>query len=911
MRASLRTAAASILAGLAALAVMLWLGQASNARLRILVDLDVGGGATVRVYVNEAAEPLVTPAVVGRHVYEFADVAGPITRLRLDPVDASDVVVRLHGLEVVAPDGRTIATFGPQTIRQWIIRGVDIVAVTPDALVMRSTNAYPFLIGFVETIAAGATEDVRTALSTRLRREPWLSCILVLPLLSLVQVRPFKAWLLRTLLMIAVVAAWPSIYVAVWSLDWGPTTSVVALSRAAYQGVSLPAIQIGVAAAFLAAAAAGSLAGLVRAPSIGPVERREVPGVPFVVAAAAALVLLTAPDLSGMAGWFATMQYTPHWDYDNVLYWSYWSAHGALPFRDFWYPYGGFFLFDLPWPNGPLAAWCAAAVRYVVFAFALVLASPGRRWSAAVATAALMLAESSGLNLAAPRYLLGINVVLAFVAARRAEFRGWLPLSTLGAALISTLVFEPAQLAYAGPALVVVALLDLIKRRDVAGLRRGAAFAGVVVLAASVLLSGLLWSYGMLGGVVDVHRRLGDLVQYSALPAVFVPSPWPDFPPGNVVVWLPAVMLVVGLAEYRRADAQAYVRASALVGLAVLASMALQKHLVRPIPETMVLYPLVAGLAFGVLSPRGRWPIDRIGVAAASGLLVGVLILHGRTESVRASASRLPSQVIGTLGVLASRDALGDANRVRYAPERFALFHQQRELVDQLQARHGGPVRVFTLTDDPVVYLFTGQSPVWHINLYNGSPTYEQHGIIGGLRETAPDYVLALRSRLSFDAVPIAVRVPEIVEYVVTHFVADAPADPYVVLRPRRAGEAISLPFWRDVFGDTLDLGMLPALLADDERESCASSTACDEVLILVRTGRAAEPTASVAVTAGDVTVNLMVQLTPDRQRYVIPLSRLWPFVAAREAELPVDATAPAGFTLDRVRLSRPAGRLY
>ena len=35
-------------------------------------------------------------------------------------------------------------------------------------------------------------------------------------------------------------------------------------------------------------------------------------------------------------------------------------------------------------------------------------------------------------------------------------------------------------------------------------------------------------------------------------------------------------------------------------------------------------------------------------------------------------------------------------------------------------------MRLFALSDDPILYVLTGQFPVWQTNLYNASPWYEQ-----------------------------------------------------------------------------------------------------------------------------------------------------------------------------------------
>ena len=60
-----------------------------------------------------------------------------------------------------------------------------------------------------------------------------------------------------------------------------------------------------------------------------------------------------------------------HWDLENVTYWEFLIHNGSRPFRDFWYPYGGFYIFDLPLPVGILAKWGFLTVVYALFGLLL------------------------------------------------------------------------------------------------------------------------------------------------------------------------------------------------------------------------------------------------------------------------------------------------------------------------------------------------------------------------------------------------------------------------------------------------------------------------------------------------------------------------------------------------------------
>jgi hypothetical protein len=781
--------------------------------------------------------------------------------------------------------------------------------------------AWPFLTAVAvyglgrwlhDTPDGNAATSLRQVAAGYVRADPLFCYWVLLPLLSLVEVRPFRAWLLRVTIAASVIAGWPYIYDAVVDLDWGPTTSTVAISRAAYEGISLPGMQAAAAIGFTVCNAVGLVVALWR--PIRPAPETKPPSTIsplFVVLTVLTIVVLTAPDLSWTLAWLKTAQYSPHWDDNNLRYWAYWTSHDRLPLRDFWYPYGGLFLFDKPWPTGPIVVWISAVGRYVVLAVALMMASPGRRWSALLATLAVLAAETSGLNFAIHRYLLAGNVVLAFVAARRRRFVGWAPLLTLSIALVMPLVLEPSQLAYAVPAIGAIVALEIVTQRSVRMVWQGPAFCAVVLLGASIPLLGLLWRHGMLAGTWLFYQRLGDTVEYAAFPATVIAHPWPEFPINSVVAWFPALVMVIGLADCRRADEQARIRGAALVGLAVFDFMVLQKHLIRFMPDTLVWIAFLTGLTFGVLSPVGRSGPDRAGLGAGLGLLAAMLLLQGRLDERLAIAPRLPARLVETLRVLRTPTALAEANAARFAPARFALYEDQRRLVDELTRRRTRAPRLFALTDDPLLYLLTGQPPWWHANLYNGSPAYEQRAIIGALQAHPPDYVVAMRTRLFFDGMPLAVRLPDILGFVVVNYVPDVPVDPFVVLRARRDNEPIPIAFWRDFLGESIDLGMLPARLAEHERPPCSIDLPCDDPLVLEATGPVTGPAAVVGLDVEGVLMTLRVRLRPTQSRYVIPLSRLWPSIAARTSGAGLVAMPPPGFSLRWVPAARPPGFLY
>jgi hypothetical protein len=902
------------------LAAVVWagvlrLGDLPDNHLSVSADLDVSEGAVAALFLNEfREEPVMVQVTPGRRTYRFSGIFETVRVLRLDPTDAGDADIRLYGIDVQDATGTVLRHYGAAQLAQWGTVGVQIVERTAEQVRYHSLTADPYILAEIEPISALPPGDLRGAIAARLQDDAWLPCAALLPALLLLDVRPFGAYLRRMALVLAVLILGPHLFAWTLSLPWGSTPLDVAISRAAYKGESLPALQAASIASF---AGCGLMALLVawryrsHSRSADPMAPRTHPGLGwFVGGCAAVLLVVTAPDLSALAAAIPRTEYQPHWDGDNMLYWAYWVAKSRLPYRDLWYPYGGLFLLDGPWPAGPLVQWGYTTARYALFLAALATAMPARRLGAVLATVTLIAADIAGLTPGAHRYLVGINVVLAYVAARRMAFRGALSVATLTTAIGMGLFFELAQLMYALPAIVAIVAIDILREPRARANWRGPALCmGILLLVGLPLVAILAWK-GMLAGAWTFYAHLSDSVQYSAFPTYPVVEPWPEFPIEAVVLWFPCVLMVVGMAEAFTEDPQASTRAAALVGLSVLNFVVLQKHLVRPMQAQLVLFALAGGLAYGVLGPiRVRWSI-RVGAAVGAGVVLALLSILGRLDSTGAALQAAPARLARSLKTLIDPAVSAEVNRARFAPERFGLYRTQGRLIQQLTLRHRDAVTVFGLTDDPIVYVLTRQA-MWLANLYNASPVYEQRRVVAQLEQLTPDYVVIDRTRLSFDEVPLPVRLPDVLAYVIERYVPDEPIPPYTVLKRRAPGEPIAAQFWVEALGPTLDLGYVPAALAREDRQPCQAAADCVDVVIVRAEGGHPTGAALVEVGGPGFTVTATFQLTSRQREYVVPLSRLWPTTAANGAGLQVALRSPPGLTIERQRVVRVPARLY
>jgi len=354
---------------------------------------------------------------------------------------------------------------------------------------------------------------------------------------------------------------------------------------------------------------------------------------------------------------------------------------------------------------------------------------------------------------------------------------------------------------------------------------------GCVVLGVAVLV--WLASHGMLGGFLELFGRITDALEYTALPTQF-DAGWRLYDLRYVVLFWPAGLIAIGAYELIRGrDARDRRLAEAMLAMALLSMMVLQKQLVRPVEYTLQVPLLLATLMYGALAPRVATWRFQITKAVLVGIAIAVMTSLGRYDDLKGALIDGPRRLTSSLAILASPATNREANREIYAPARFANFEAGWHLIKEIRSRWhpDGPLTLYALSDAASLYMLTGQPTVWQSNTYNGSPVYEQDRRVEWLTATPPDFVVFDPARMTFDNIANTVRVPRVVSAVIEKYVPAGKVDTFEVLRRRQPNEPVPFAYWRDRLGDVIDLGHLPEQLDISTRGSCAASQPCDEYL--------------------------------------------------------------------------------
>jgi hypothetical protein len=232
--------------------------------------------------------------------------------------------------------------------------------------------------------------------------------------------------------------------------------------------------------------------------------------------------------------------------------------------------------------------------------------------------------------------------------------------------------------------------------------------------------------------------------------------------------------------------------------------------------------------------------------------------------------------------------------------------------------RQNGPApEAFPLTDDPIVYILTGQAPVFHANLYNASPIYEQQRVVHWLIGRKVPYVVFDPASLEWDQFQSLVRSPLVFEAVIEHYVPLERVGRFELLRLRGAGETLPVAYWREKLGPAVYLGHLPRLSSFSRFDPCreGGATGCVnflEIRLAPSVARAAR--IAVPIEAGGLQFETTFEAVPGENTYRIFLERLWPWKAGKSSGTPprvMEEKLPGGIAVQMISRSARGDILY
>ncbi|HEY6344076.1 MAG TPA: hypothetical protein VIY49_21480 [Bryobacteraceae bacterium] len=938
------------------------------------VDMLVSAGNIVEADANDLSVPPFQLAIIPneRHTYTFEHLPAVINYLRLEPTDSAQAHISIYGAAVVSA-GQVVHKFGPAELQSWHL--YNLAPSSGDLAAMNLVNSSPanFLAAPVSINTSQRRAIVQYLVGLFHRAGFFTLLFITYFLLVLVcglsaPGGAIEASLVGTVIVLAypiaaLVAKWPG----------SPPSISQAVGNASFMGypkstdymIYLALAGLCFAVAWISSRYSGAKYATELRAGDASENRSPAKALPARHAAAAAtavlvlLALLYCPNLGAVLQqvrqgtiqstdthnlvlWDyltrhgslpvrdfqrvrqGTIESIDNWDTQVFVLWDYLIKKGRLPFRDFWYTYSGLYLYHLPFPVGPLVIWASEVLLLWLLYLGMQFVIGETRISLLVFLLALLpiwLNEFQEWY----RYGFAAALILFYAVLRYLDHFEWRKQAPFAVLIGLVALYEPAQVVYAGAAILVDTLFAAWPER---GAWRGwnsvrASVWSVAMQRLRIIglpaLAGLtpvivFWGIkGMLPGYIRFQLSLPVMSAYVASSTSVVDWTFPSLGP-NTVFMMPFFVLVIGFYAWCRKRNRLDAVTLAMLLLGVTGYMAMQKEIVRPyILEQLQIYPYLAMLLYFVGVWRRRTRAQTIALASFVGFVLGFAQYRGGAGGMARTVAEAPKIIAGDSTMLAvERAEIRSVNAQQYEPDQIAGFTAEKAALNTLRDEYGWNSRetIYVLGDDAVFYILAGQDPPYMSNTYNGSPLNEQERVLAWLQERRPRFVLWNPSDTSFDGVPQISRLPLIYQYIAEHYRQAKAVGPYQILVPAER-PAIDPEFWKRQFGSAIDLGHIPGLTGESNYRKCTGSSAesCRTVLVVRLPGATPPGQEVVSFDSAYGPFQVTFSRTAGEREYRIDVDRLWfrSYIGIR----PLASTStPTGEVIAELR-QRKSGILY
>lgn len=883
--------ALSLLAVLILLGWLQFLVGAQNITLRL--DLEASQGDMLEVFVNENnQQPFRQKLVLNqRHVYQFENLPGHIQVLRIDPTNVAQATVKIFSLSICRR-GQEVVRLEPAALTKWKTVNLDL-HLQSDHVQLNAQTLDPYLYERKNYYLLPLPRILHKLLS---QSSDLLLIVFLLGAGVLLVLGGRTAWRVTwvPLALVAVLLALAGQVAAVFLKGSAPFPSgLPAIGNAVYFGYSKVLESRAFWGAFLLAVLLAGLAAYgvryAAARKSGNqvvIETGKMTSFSYAFFALLLVVLaLKFPPIQAHFAGLPHFRHVPHWDGLNVLTWQFLVFRGWLPFKDFWYPYGGFYNMYGPFPWDMFRLYLHNFLVFGGFSLAIyTLLRRDKLWTIFFLML-VWLAYANHLIVVPNRYFISLNLILLFAALQgQARSRRW-HYALYGVYLAWSFTRTPPQLIYASlPVGALIALklwrlpdqaarLDYVKK---IGILSAAAAGGFLLYFVALALR------GQLPGFFEFYTHLGSPTIYSAIPTNLRGWFQPGFNLDSVLLF--SILGTTALGAYlaalsrRRAESEF---GDLLLALGLLGALVFQKLLVRPgMGSQMIGYYIVVALLYFNFWSRAWIPRQqKIFLIWVAGLGLLLFMLGAVQPAVRAYAQSV-THLTRNVRVLFEDARVIQKNKIAYfspaslsnfsgVPEFMGFYRSFR--VEQPQGRF------YVLGDEAYFYIAAGQQSPYCLTSYNASDIQDQVKIVTWLEANQIERVIWNPKQDRFDNVPHQVRVPLIYHYVIEQYAPHSAFGDFQVLQRRPAGHSFDLAFWEKALGRSVDLGYLPAGSCAPRLDSCAGAgNDCHQFLeVWVEAPEAHQPL-TITLQSGDRDFQVSFRQFPHQNRYFIYLNRLW-----------------------------------
>jgi hypothetical protein len=620
------------------------------------------------------------------------------------------------------------------------------------------------------------------------------------------------------------------------------------------------------------------------------------------------LIFTLVPNLSS----YLVSEATPlpyGWDTSNLISWQGFVEQGLVPMKDFFYPYGFQYLYNLR-SFGPVFQWLAQIAMLGIGAWALWRLTARSMWRVLIGLLSVILIGAWSPELW--RYFPAMLITFTYAALDPlGRSRSWVDRAMFGAACLLAALIEPDLVASGllGVVLVVVGQLVAGELTWRSGRLLTDALIDAVPVILTVIVLVVIW---LARGTTAGNIRF--FTEFSAVSAQSAPSEWLYGPLGlmnlspnayTIAALAPALLAIAGLTwawGYPRDRAGRDV----LLGGSGVGVALLLKNFVRPIGDIELL-PTVVALSWAVVIVWRWGSMVRVAAcAAALGALACLVDESASATSYLNSAIHSPSTAVDSIRTAFNRGARVRAADAEFSPQRFSGWPDE-EIANWLLAADPGHVPSFAIFgDSAMTYVLLRQRPPFQVDMYDAGRIAEQRVMLADLERKPPQFMV-YRFDFAQDGIPYDIRDPLVFAWMMRNYVPVASYPIADILRRRSPGEPIAAAYWTKRLGALVDLEYIPSVSSALGSPRCSGGASCVRYA-MVRGHAAPGSFITIDVHGGAYTYQVEFRARSGVEAYPIRLDRLWfsPLVGSDPA---VKVITP-GFVAGTIGL-RTGGNLY
>lgn len=516
------------------------------------------------------------------------------------------------------------------------------------------------------------------------------------------------------------------------------------------------------------------------------------------------ILLYFSVDLSYERQLYLSSILSNDWDGSNVNYWTYLINRGELPYKDFWYPYSGFFLFELRFPYGIIISFVYKLIVYsaLIYLFSRVVSS--NFYICILFLLIIIIGREVNLFWGIDRYILSILLLLAFVNLynnyKINNFNFSYSIFIFLIALV--ILFEPSQLLYALPGLFAILIYDFFSSKNSKFLFHFNIFIFVPLVIISLLYLYILYILELLPGLISFYTSADAMAQGSQV--TIIPQDIFKFASFDLLIYS-STLIIFLITFLRIISTSGFTQFTFLsIGFASISLMVLHKHIIRPMDWQFLIIPFVYFIIYIIYNNKSLNFIKILFFSILSGIFFASPYFshnfNNYTNHIYGGFKRL----------ISSFQYLSEGNP---AIEKFNSFKldinsDEYQLIDFLNSKNFYNEKYYILSESQNLYILLKGDHPYNTNSYNMSPLSEQNNNLNWLIRHKPKYVILDKSKLNFDLVPSKIRNPLIYKFVTNNYSYIKTIGKYDILYLN--GNNFDYLYWSKLLGNTIDLKYIP-----------------------------------------------------------------------------------------------------